>query len=299
MKMEMYFQSCCGEEDPYYMDNLYLTHANGFVPQSLNLGHPEVRDNSQKRANQSGTFDFTQHHGASAVQITVALAPELMETPLTETALLDKLKRWTNPYSRSYLIYREQGEVDWRKILIRNANSNRNISLVRSEFGNVSLTFRAPKGISESYEEVTVPLSFNGLESGRTYDLTFDRTYPASNIIGLREVINLGSTEAYPRLRIYGPCSGFRCENVTTGKTLWFKDAFTLLANEYLVIDFEEGTVYMNGDPTNQRYSELKITEADYDWWKLVCGVNMVRAVATTFTSPQAHMDLSYNHSYI
>lgn len=294
--LEMYLETDMEMEAGPYR-RLDLIHSNGYVPQEINLGFPDIRDNVQKRPSANGTFDFTRYFAASAVQIKVAMEPSLMATPVTTRRLEDQLKRWLNPARRSCLVYRDPGEEDWRRIRVRGNDSTRNISLARTTFGVVSLVFRAPKGYSESLEVFSKNLPFTGTESGRAYDLTFDRTYPASGTIGVIEVENLGNVESHPILRIYGPCSDFRVENQTTGEQLKFKTAFSLLANEFLVIDMENGTVLMNGDVGNDRYDQIDV--ATSDWWTLQEGMNLIRAVAGTYTSPEAHGEIYGRHNYI
>lgn len=285
------------ESDPGPYRRLDLNWLNGYVPQSIDLGFPDIRGNVQKRPSANGTYDYTRFFGASAVNIQVALESSGMPIPVSDRKLEDALSRWLNPLRRSRLVWRAAGEEDWRQVLVRGDDKNRKIALARTSFGNLSMVFRAPKGYSQSLEQFQKNLPFNGAESGRTYDLTFDRVYPASAAVGVVDVENLGNVDVHPILRVYGPCTDFRVENITTGMALRFKNTFALLADEFIVIDLEEGSVLMGGDVGNDRYNEIDVTTTE--WWTLQEGVNQIRAVAATYTAPQAHAEIFWTHNYI
>lgn len=291
----MYFET--DETDPGPYRRLDLVWSNGYVPQELNLGFPDIRDVTQKKPSANGTYDYTRHFGAAAVQVKLALESTAMPVPLSDRKLEDQLRHWLNPQRRTNLVWRQRGEDDWRKTLIRASDGNRTINLARTQFGVLSMVFRAPKGYSESYEQFTKNLPFNGTEAGRTYDLTFDRVYPASGTIGVVDVENLGNTDSYPVLRLYGPATEFRVENITTGMQLKFKTTFALLTGQFIEINLEEGTVLMGADISNDRYNEIDV--ATSDWWVLAEGVNQIRAVAATYTAPEAHGEIFWRHTYI
>jgi hypothetical protein len=295
-EIEMYFETAPDELGPYR--RLDLDHTHGYVPQDITIGFPDVRDNVVKRPQANGTADHTKFFGASAVNIKVALEPSMMPVPVTQRKLEDQLRGWMNPRRRGYLVFRERGEDLWRRIYFRGDNVNRTLKLARTEFGVASMTMRAPKGYSESLDLQTKNLPFGGAtEAGRAYDLTFDRTYPASSVAGSVEVNNEGNSDAHPVVWIYGPCADFGVENLTTGQVLQMKEPFGLLAGEFLVIDFEAGTILMSGDIANSRRKFLDTSVSE--WWTLVDGVNIIRAVAGSHTPPQAHAEIFWHHTYI
>lgn len=295
-EIEMFLETAPDDPGPYRRLDLNLV--NGFVPQSLNFGFPEIRENVDKRPANNGTDDYTEFFGASAVQIVIALEASQMQLPASERKLEDTLKRWLNPLRRSHLVYRQRGEIDWRMAYVRGSGGARQLQLARTRWGEVSMTFRVPKGIHQSYELLEMPLPFSATELGRAYNLTYDRVYPAANPVGVVEIDNQGNVEASPIARIYGPCSNFRLENINTGESLKFKSTFALLAGEFLVVDFDEGTVLMGGDLLNSRYNQIDVP--NNTWWKLDAeAITLVRPVAATFTAPQAHMELYWRHTYV
>lgn len=269
---------------PGYKAPLPLLVANGYVPQSLTIGFPEVRDVSAKRPVAHGTFDFTQFHGSGSVSLVVGIASEL--TPLLDDQdLEDQLRAWMPPYRRTYLYYRFSQAKALRRILVRTSQAARSFNFVKNSFGLISMAWRSVDGVSEGVDDVTFDVSPGGTaELGRAYDLTFDRTYPASDPLGTALRFIQGTEETLPFIRIFGPCTQPRIENRTTGKKLEFISSFSLLAGEFLDIDFKEGTVLLNGDTANSRYD--KVDSSVSDWWTLIPGNNQIRYYPLTFTVP-------------
>lgn len=261
--------------DGYYAP-LDLTRTNGYEIQALNTGFASVREVTDKRSSQNGEFDFTQFFGARAVSLSVALAPELASVPsTTEQALEDTLRAWCAPHRRSWLYWRQQGGM-WRRMKVRGNQLAYALSATTNAFGKMTCGWKCADGVAESVDLTSFVLSTSGAaELGRSYDRTYDRTYPASPMTGSQEVINTGTAPAYPRLRIHGPMTGPRIQNMTTGKKLQFQDAYALIAGEFLEVDFKEGTVYLNNDPSNSRYDKLDLTVSE--WWELLPGPNLLR----------------------
>lgn len=284
------------DQDGIYT-SLELTRTNGYVPQALNTGFPSVRENNDKRSSQNGEHDFTQYFGARAVTLSVALAPELASAPSpTEQQLEDGLRAWLAPHRRSWLVWRQQGG-SWRRLSVRGNQLAYSLSMISNNFGRMTCGWKCADGVSESVELITFTLSTSAaVEQGRSYDRAYDRTYPASPMIGSQEVINLGTAPAYPVLRIHGPQTGPRIENQTTGKKLQFKNAFALVAGQFLEVDFKEGTILLNNDPANSRYSELDLTVSE--WWELIPGSNLLRSYPLVSSSPSI-IEGSFHYQYI
>lgn len=274
---------------PNPLPTLELIRENGYVPQSLNTGIPFVRENTEVRSAQNGSYDNTMYWGAATVQLIVGIAHELVPG-MTDTKLEDALRAWLVPSVRARLVYRRSDDDDWRQIDIRgNTGSGMNINLIRSDFDKLSMIWKAPRGISESYGIDGAPESrlltpATDVEAGRAYDLAHDRTYPASSLIGSNIAPNLGTAPVFPKLFIYGPCTQPRVENITTGETLEFLSSYSLASGDYLEIDFEEGTVLLNGDAGNSRYNQIDFSVSD--WWQLIPGTNYVRFYPLTVADP-------------
>jgi hypothetical protein len=302
--LEARLEDARSSDTPNLLAPLELIKTNGYIPQNINLGIGAVRENAENRSNQSGTKDRTQFWGSAAVQLVVGVAKELAvgldpyDEPWTDQKLEDRLRAWVVPSMRAFLIYRRDPNDAWRQVEIRgNTPSGPSIGLVRSDFDRVALAWKAPRGISESYVLEETPLASTlDTEAGRAYDLTFNRTYPASSPIGTQPILNRGNAPTFPhRVFIYGPCAQPRIENVTTGETLEFKSTFSLTAGQYLEIDFEEGTVLLDGNPANSRYDRIDFSVST--WWQLVPGTNLCRFYPLSSTPPSIAY-IKWRHGY-
>jgi hypothetical protein len=252
-----------------------------------------VRDVVDKRPVAHGTFDYTKYHGSGSVTLVLGLASELTGGLYDDEDLLDQLKAWMPPYRRTYIYYRFSqtkpgGAVTpFRRILCRSSLAARPYNFIRNNFGFVSMQWRSVDGVSEGVDDVSFDISPGGTtEAGRAYDLTFDRTYPASDPLGTAIRFVDGTEETLPFIRIFGPCTQPRIENRTTGLKLEFLSSFSLLAGEFLDIDFKEGTVLLNGDTANSRYD--KVDSSVSDWWTLIPGNNQIRYYPLSYTAPSA-----------
>ena len=120
-------------------------------------------------------------------------------------------------------------------------------------------------------ETTTLPTAGGGLEFDATFDLIFGDVAEGGAIYANNE----GNWPADLLIRIDGPATNPRVENVTTGETLEMD--FTLEAGDYLVFDTAERTVLLNG--TASRYSYLT---NDSSWFRLQPGSNEISFRATT-----------------
>jgi hypothetical protein len=93
-----------------------------------------------------------------------------------------------------------------------------------------------------------------GAGAGRTYPLTFPRTYPAGGTSSTSGTISAaGDVDVRPLVRVYGPATApavvFTYGDGSTS-TLAFDAGYDLAAGDWLDIDAEARTVNLNSDPT-------------------------------------------------
>jgi hypothetical protein len=284
--VEMYLEDTLAPTDPGYLPPLVFQPSYGFVPQGMNQGFPEVRDNVTKRPSQDGTFDFTEFLGARSVTLNVALSPET--SGLSERDLEDQLRRWMHPSRRSWLYVQSSGGSDFRRIYVRPSTVASSMNFITNRnFRTVSLSWKAANGVWEGAELQMEELEAGtDSETGRTYDETYDKTYPASDVVGEKTVYNYGTAPAFPIARIYGPVTQPRIENKTTNKRIIFTTGLVIAAGEYLEINFAEGTATMNGNINNSRYQFLDFAGGLSEWWSLIPGANKLRFYPGTYTPP-------------
>jgi hypothetical protein len=299
--VDAYLEDSRLPSDAGYIPPLLLQPQYGFVPQRFNPGFPEIRDVSEKRPSQNGTFDFTHYFGARAITLEVALASELQDDPLvTDQVLEDQLRRWMAPDVRAYLYIRYDSADEYRRIKIRPSNLGSQLSFLHHrDFRKVSLGWRGVDGIFESAVIQSEFLEVAGsTELGRTYDQLYDKTYTASLVIGAKNLTNFGNIEVLPVIRIYGPCTQPRIENQTTGIKLEFLATYSIASGDYITIDFAEGTVLLNGDPSNSRYDKIDFASGISKWWTLIPGVNSIRFYPLS-SSPPSKAILEWRSGYL
>lgn len=271
---------------------LALSDANGIEVEQFDLGHPDVRAAVQLRVQADGTIDRTAFVGDRAVTLNVMIFPSPTRT---KQATVDALAPFLYPGRRVYLYFATEASGVERRLLCRAdsfAAPLENVFYQRAQIG-----LRGIDGFTESAAQTLKTMTVGSeTELGRAYDLTFDRTYPASAVIGSVIVNNAGTTYAYPLVRIYGPCTDPKLENKSDANRYIKFTGLTLAAGEYVELDFRERTAYAGGDPTANRYHLIDFVNSD--WWRLVPGDNLVRFIPAT-SSAGAKADLFYRHAYL
>ena len=259
---------------------LTFTPDEGWYVELVDLGHPEIREVSTSATDADGTIDTTELIGARDIVVTGTMIDDVD----TLDEMRDRLRMFMAPRLRPVLYVAAVGKPE-RRAVVRGVRMPDRV--IGRGWDSFQAVFRAPFGILESAElhEASAFPSGEGAELGRDYDLTFDRTYPTSPVLGSRTVVNAGTIDAYPVLRIFGPVGAApgadpqgpdttTIRNLTTGKNLVFED-LVVAAGDYCEIDTRRKTIRINGLPEQSRYDRLKFP--DSRWWTLVPGENELR----------------------
>jgi hypothetical protein len=267
-------------------DVLHLTEANGFFVQSLDTGYPTARAVVDNRAGADGTYDSTAYFGNRTVSMFVRAVGD-------RRVAFEQLSRFLRPITRPYLYYTLDGTE--RRIRLR-AN-NRSAAFTGTPNSQEMLAqWVAPDGVIEAATEtVAVAQATSGIEVGRTYDLTFDRTYAATSPVGSVTVTNAGTTFAQDfQIQLHGPCTNPVIQNLTTGEQLRFLT--TLSASQFLQINVRDKTVRLNGLATQNRYNTLDFAVSN--WFSLPPGPSLLRYSPDT-SSAGAFARVSFRSSWI
>lgn len=124
-----------------------------------------------------------------------------------------------------------------------------------------------------------VPTEFNyGLSGsgGLTFPITYDLTYPESNINDICTVNNLGDVKAFPLIYIYGPLRNPQINNLTTNNQMQITQ--TLAVGEHIIIDMKECTLlYWNGSTYESITENITV---DTEFWSLRRGGNEIHFIA-------------------
>lgn len=273
------------------LPTVLLEGQHGVTVDTLDLGFPVIRAVTEPRPDADGDLDTTAYLGPRTVTITGVVDAAL---GFTRQEIFDFLFAFCRPDLRPTLQYRLENDTEERFITLRADQGSWPINWPGTT--GFTLSFRAPYGIQEKVlPELASVDATEPVEAGRVYDLTFDRTYPASSPIGVVTMTNEGNAYAYPRLLLYGPVEGPAIENQTTGKRLEFP-GLIIAGGDFLEIDTREKTIRLNGLAAQSRYSYLDFDVSE--WWTVRPGANDIRYYPTVFSSP-ARADISFHSAWI
>jgi hypothetical protein len=252
---------------------LELSSDDGYTVGRLDIGFPSVRAVTQSRPDDDGEDDTTAHHGAAAVSMDITLVPG----DQTLTQLRDALRAFCHPAARPYLVVEQDGQE--RRIRLR--ADQQTAPLTDPLHQQVQASWRAPDGVMEAVtEQIGTSDAVAAGEGGRSYPRSYPLTYAASSPVGAVTVMNDGSLDIRPLLRLYGPATDPRVENQSTGERLIFA-GLTLLAGDWLEIDCRNKTARLNGLVDQSRLSLLDFAVSTYP--RLVRGANTVRYYPVSF----------------
>ena len=200
--------------------------------------------------------------------------------------LLDRIAPYLHPGVVSELAYATDPNAEVRRVRVRAADWSapwENRWHVETTLGFVTVGSPWARGPEQSFR-----LS-PGIEevAGRTYDLTFDRVYPAGGGATMLRAENRGNMPAEWEATVFGPITGFTLINTATGERLSFPD-LSVPGGQNVVIDSGRRTVLANGDPGSSRYGAIDFARSR--WFHLRPGVNLLRVISSSFSAPsQTH----------
>lgn len=253
-------------------DSLILDALDGWGILNIDMGDPEVRAQVQNAPDSDGTLDYTSFVGAR----TLTIGLELVEYSQTMWQMITRLKGFSRPRVPLTILMKMMDNAPWIKADVRRGPWTNPLNDLWVQ--NPVMQWVIPKGVFEAVEPTITILnpSGTGTELGRSYDRVGDRVYPASPVLGSAVVSNQGNVEAYPLLRIYGPCTSPAIWNDTQGKVLVFS-GITIATGSFLEVETRYHTIRLNGDVNADRYNFLDFTTSR--WWTLNPHDNVLRFV--------------------
>lgn len=268
-------------------------NGNGIIVVAFTIGAPEVRAVTRNRALGSGTFDDSRFYGARAVSLTLALNTSRLDPQLA----LDRLGPYLAPRADlPRLHWTLPGSTMERSLLVRGVGAP--VAVTRRNLHGVAAQWVGVLGVTESPAESTVLINpSTDTEVGRTYNLTFDRSYPFSLGVGDRIVRNDGNADAEWRATIFGPCTTPTLSINGVDLTFDRGAGLTLAAGESVTIDTRERTVLLNGDPNESRFGRLNFTDWSWPDVRLAPGDNLVRYEAAS--GPEGSVEFRWRSAWV
>lgn len=268
-----------------------LNNDNQIIINLLDPGYPSVREVTDPYVDGSGVLDSTQFHDSRLV----TLRGVVVAGALPRSQVMDRMLAHMVPTARSFLHWDLNDDGGNRRcVQFRPGRMNRPIQNFNRIYFSMGLV--VPKGVVESslLQSKTINSSVSGgTESGRSYNLSFDRTYPASDPLGSSSVENEGSVTAWPVIKIFGPCTNPQVDNVTIGKTYDFP-SLSVADGEVITIDTVQRTI-QNASAVS-KMPDLDLTASE--WWGLEPGENILAFQPTT-SSGASRCTVEYRHAYM
>lgn len=253
---------------------------DGVTATSLDL-QPAVRTVSDPIAAADGTRDRTLLMDAAAVTLSLILWPGTGGMRMED--FLDELAPLLAPFRRPNLIATNDQWTGPRQLSVRFDSKTGPVD--NPDTLNLALSWKAPAGCwtETTATEFDLPASFEattGLHMKPTTGLPVHQvigiTMPASNIPSATLVTVSGSLHPPWVARLYGPCTGPKITNDTTGQDFIFSDTVVLLAGQYIELNSANRTANFMSDPAQSRLSSVDYQNST--WWTLEPGlVNVVR----------------------
>jgi hypothetical protein len=275
-----------------------------FVVASLQVGSPDVREVSRVRSLGDGVLDDSRYLGARAITLAIRFRDKLLsgcgDNPYSMQNLIDQLTPFMSPRRRPTLTWQLPGSDELRAAVVRGANWGWTVSGPKAQ--GITPQWVVPDGMillggPDAHQCVTIRPSVS-VEAGRTYDLVFDRQYPASDPIGGRSITNPGTAPTHWTLTFYGPVvnPSFTINGIqfTTDR----QGGVTLAAGQSLVVNTYNRTVLFNGLPDASRYQCTNYDTWAWDELLLEPGANVIRFDGTGLTA-QSSAQLCYTPMFI
>jgi hypothetical protein len=165
----------------------------------------------------------------------------------------------------------------------------------KPEVGGMVLSLIAGDPRIYSQEVVTTnvgaPDNVGGVTSPLTSPFVEAMSSPASG------VVNAGDADTFPIVQIYGPITGPRIVNLTTGFQVSLP-GLSIAAGDFVQVDMRSPvSVRLNGSSLADRYSFVDSRVSDF--WPLISGDNNVALYGTEYDAAVTRADVLHRHAWM
>ena len=276
-----------------------MSDQNGFRIDTVDLGFPDVREDTDPNADQRGLDDYTRLYGGRAV----SLAGSIVPSPAgSRQKALHALAPFLDPAGRPTLTYQIDADTTPRVLTLR--ASAFSAPFVHPAVSAFTVGWKAPDpaAYDATVKQAIARVSSAGQTGGRAYPLTFNRTYPAgggSNAVAT----NAGDLVTYPLLRVYGPIvnpsiqAAFTQAGVTQYWTLGF--TYTVNAGDFIEVDCFARTAFVNGDHRQSVYSTIVFNNSGAAFPFMPPGVAVTFSLYGTGASTPTVLQVNWQDAYL
>jgi hypothetical protein len=236
-----------------------------------------VREAVDDLPGRDGTLDLTEFASAAAVTLTLRFWGQFR-------ALMDEVNAYAAPWARPYLQVTDDEWAGDRLLRLRYSTANKPIVTGTGASRVAAYQWKAPSGCWEdtSPSEYMIPAG-TGFTGGMHVQATSGvRLDPAAGLhftpssISADSLVTVGGDMRPPWTAfLYGPCTGPRLHNDSTGEALIFTDDLVLGAGEYVALDSAARSANLLSDPDASRLTYLDWPSST--WFSLTPGVSLLR----------------------
>lgn len=275
------------------LEPLVFDEYDGWIVRAMDQGAPIVREDAYDNPGSDGSTDFTRLHGARNITVQIDVFPDLDEQDLWERR--NRLKAFTLPRRRPRLVF-VWPDRPAQQATVRYGDLSDPIDQLTH--AAITTQWVVPSGILESVDELTDSVLAAGpsTQTGLAFPIEFPIAWEPAAVSGAGGVVNDGTADVWPLLRLYGPCDGPSISNVTTGQEMTFANTLTIAAGDFLELDSAAKTVRYNGNANDSRYGDVDF--ATSEWWPLQPGVNEIRYAPDSFSGP-AQAQVVWRHGWL
>jgi hypothetical protein len=244
------------------------TAADPIMCRQWDLGSPEVRITSTPRNGVDGTYEGPGFTGARTVTMDLVILGDGYGSPY---AYAERLASFTHPSRRPTLSIQrptvDTGGDTWTMSL-RGTPFSITYGQRAAAMLEMQLVFAAPEGyLLGPLREFTSTTAAVAVIGGFTLPITLPVAMtPGSGTNPAVTFTITTSAPVAPVLAIYGPVTNPKVAT-SGGDTFGFR-GLSLQPGDFVVVDMQAGTAYLNGDPTSSVFHLIDFANSTFWTWQ-------------------------------
>ncbi len=252
----------------------------------------------ESRVGARGGVDTTRNIDAGVLSLSLILWPGLTQTP---EAFLDEIAPLLDPLLRPALVVTNDAWPNGpRRAVVRFD------SIAKPQAGPdswpVQINWTVPAACWEDNTPATATIgAYIASSTGLIVDVpglvvtSAGVTMPATSAVAPQQIVSAGKTASQWTALLYGPVTGPKLANDTTGQVIEFTDNLTVAVGEYVALDSQAQTALLNGDPGSDVTGLLNFSTLS--WWLIQQGLNVIRYYPTS-ADAGANAQITFRGAY-
>lgn len=248
--------------------------AAGYFVTELDLGSPDVREVTNGRPDRHGLDDRTALFGGRVVSVSISAL-------VGAGAVLDEVAAMFAPYMlpgvRPTLHYvLDRPGLPERTLVVRAQTYAYKVDDAYQRDVQLAWVAADPVARDPAATTATAWAGASSAVAGRSYDLVFDRVYPAgSSAPAPAVIVSPGDVDVLPVIRIYGPITEASvrfsdgADPVGNG-SVGLVASYVIPAGAYVEVDCDARTAYLNGNRQQSVLTSLDWLEISANGWPTI-----------------------------